>query len=62
LSTLQEALVAAPITNAGKADTGPAPADPRKEAIRLIRTTLRKPDATDEYDAALEALAELSKD
>lgn len=55
--------MAAPITNAGKVDTGPAPADPRKEAIRLIRTTLRKPDATDdEYDAALEALAELSKD
>jgi hypothetical protein len=53
--------MAVPITNAGQAT--PPPADPRKEAIKLIRTTLRKPDATDdEYDAALEALAELSKD
>jgi hypothetical protein len=61
LSDLQEALVALPITTAGQAD--PAPADPRKDAIRLIRTALRKPDATDdEVDSALEALIELSKD
>lgn len=54
--------MAEPITTAGLAPGAP-PADPRKEAIRLIRTTLRKPDATDdEMDSALEALIELSKD
>jgi hypothetical protein len=53
--------MSAPITTAGLA---PAPtADPRKEAIKLIRTTLRKADSTDdEVDSALEALIELSKD
>jgi hypothetical protein len=57
---LQKALVA-PITTAGAAD--PAPSDPRKDAIRVIRTTLRKADATDdEVDGALEALLELAKD
>jgi transcription initiation factor IIE alpha subunit len=62
LSTLQEALVVAPITTAGQADDKPA-GDPRKEALRLIRTALRKADATDdEYEQALEALVELSKD
>jgi hypothetical protein len=61
MSDLQEALVAAPITTAGR-DEAPA-ANPRKDAIRLIRTALRKPDATDdEVDSALEALIELSKD
>lgn len=54
--------MAAPITTAGMADPQPAP-DPRKEAIKLIRTALRKPDATDdEVDSALEALVELAKD
>lgn len=54
--------MALPITTAGATDTAP-PADPRKEALRLIRTALRKPDATDdEYEQALEALVELSKD
>lgn len=53
--------MAAPITTAGRADE--TPANPRKDAIRLIRTALRKPDATDdEVDSALEALIELSKD
>lgn len=53
--------MAAPITTAGR-DEAPA-ANPRKDAIRLIRTALRKPDATDdEVDSALEALIELSKD
>jgi hypothetical protein len=59
---LQAALAAEPITTAGKAEESP-PADPRKEAIRLIRTTLRKQDATDdEVDGAIEALLELAKD
>lgn len=54
--------MADPIVTAGRADPQPAP-NPRKEAIRLIRTALRKPDATDdEVDSALEALVELSKD
>lgn len=52
--------MAEPITTAGR--QAPAP-DPRKEAIKLIRIALRKPDATDdEVDSALEALVELSKD
>lgn len=61
MSTLQEALSATPITTAGL-DSAPA-ADPRKSAIKVIRTALRKPDATDdEVDSALEALIELAKD
>lgn len=57
MSDLQTRL-AEPITNAGT----PAPS-PRKDAIRLIRTALRKQDATDdEVDGALEALLELAKD
>lgn len=53
--------MALPITTAGQAE--PAAADPRKDAIRAIRTALRKADATDdEVDNALEALIELSKD
>jgi len=57
---LQTAL-AAPILDAGK-EAAPA-ADPRKDAIRSIRATLRKSDATDdEVDGALEALLELAKD
>ncbi len=53
--------MAEPITTAGL-DAKPA-ADPRKDAIRLIRTALRRADATDaEYEEALEALVELSKD
>lgn len=56
----QEAL-AEPILTAGR-DEAPA-ADPRKDAIRHIRATLRKADATDdEVDGALEALLELAKD
>ena len=56
--------MAEPILTAG---AGPAAAaekpSPRKEAIRLIRTALRKQDATDdEVDSALEALVELAKD
>jgi hypothetical protein len=40
-----------------------ASASPRREAIRLIRSTLRKQDASDEeVDDALEALLELAKD
>jgi hypothetical protein len=59
--TDQAALAAEPITTAGL--TPAAAADPRKDAIRLIRTALRKADATDaEYEEALEALVELSKD
>lgn len=58
---LQTAL-AAPITTAGREPDAPA-ASPRKDAIRLIRTALRKQDATDdEVDGALEALLELAKD
>lgn len=54
--------MADPILTAGAAQPAPQ-ADPRKDAIRLIRTALRKPDATDdEVDSALEALIELSKD
>lgn len=57
---IQTAL-ATPILDAGKEST-PAP-DPRKDAIRAIRTALRKADATDdEVDGALEALLELAKD
>lgn len=58
---LQTALAAEPITTAGR-DEAPQ-ADPRKEAIRHIRSIMRKPDATDdEVDGALEALLELAKD
>lgn len=58
---LQKAL-AEPILTAGR-DEAPAQSDPRKNAIRHIRTTLRKADATDtEVDDALEALLELAKD
>jgi hypothetical protein len=54
--------MAYPITTAGQPEPAQA-ADPRKDAIRLIRTALRKPDATDdEVDSALEALVELAKD
>lgn len=57
---IQAALIA-PITTAGREE--PVPSDPRKDAIRVIRTTLRKADATDdEVDGALEALLELAKD
>ena len=50
------------ITTAGRAEASPA-TDPRRDAIRLIRTALRNPQATDdEVDSALEALVELSKD
>ena len=56
--------MAEPILTAGGG--APAPAqkpDPRKDAIRLIRTALRKADSTDdEVDSALEALVELAKD
>jgi hypothetical protein len=59
---LQAALAAKPITSAGMEEPQ-APRDPRKEAIRLIRTTLRKADASDdEVDGAIEALLELAKD
>lgn len=62
MSDLQAALAAEPITTAGRADEQPAP-DLRKEAIRHIRTTIRRADATDdEIDGALEALLELAKD
>jgi hypothetical protein len=54
--------MAEPITTAGRAVRKQAD-DTRKDAIRLIRTALRKPDATDaEVDSALEALVELAKD
>jgi hypothetical protein len=53
---LQEALAAAPAVSVE------APS-PRREAISLIRSTLRKVDASDdEVDDALEALLELAKD
>jgi hypothetical protein len=39
-----------------------ATADPRKEAVKAIRAVLRKADATDEeYEDALEALAEMAR-
>lgn len=53
------------IDSAGRsaADPDPAPEDPRKEVIRAVRAVLRKSDATDEeYEDALEALAELARD
>lgn len=51
------------VDTAGLEPQAEQPADPRKEAIKLIRTALRKPDATDdEVDSALEALVELAKD
>lgn len=44
------------------ASTAPA-ATPRRQAIALVRTALRKHDATDEeVDDALEALLELAKE
>ena len=53
--------MALPITTAGQAE--PVASDPRKDAIRAIRSALRKPDSTDdEVDSALEALVELAKD
>lgn len=59
---LQAALAGEPITTAGQAEDKPAP-DLRKEAIRHIRATIRRADATDdEVDGALEALLELAKD
>jgi hypothetical protein len=62
LSDLQEALMAIPITTAGQA-AEPAATSPRREAIKAIRAKLRQSDITDdEYDDALEALVELTKD
>ncbi len=41
----------------------PKPENPRREAVRLIRATLRNQAATDdEVDDALDALIELAKD
>lgn len=41
----------------------PKPANPRRDAVKLIRAALRNPTATDdEVDDALEALVELAKD
>ena len=51
------------ITTAGRPRDIPTRPDARKDMIRLIRTALRKPDATDdEVDGALEALVELAKE
>lgn len=54
--------MAAPVVSAGL--TLPVEAtSTRREAIRLIRATLRKQESSDdEVDEALEALVELSKD
>lgn len=55
---LQAVLTAEP-----KQDATPASPNPRREAIRLVRSTLRNQGATDdEVDDALEALLELAKD
>lgn len=43
--------------------TEPTPAERRREQVRAIRAIFRKIDASDdEYDDALEALMELSRD
>lgn len=56
--------MADPIITAGRAQLqAESPQDTRRAALKLVREALRKPDATDdEYEAALEALVELSKD
>lgn len=49
------------IISAGLEPSAPATSS-RREAIKLIRATLRKQDSSDEeVDEALEALVELSK-
>jgi NaMN:DMB phosphoribosyltransferase len=58
---LQEALAGSsgPSKSMGSTSSG----DPRRVKIQLIRQALRKADASDdEWDDALEALAELAKD
>lgn len=50
------------ILTAGTGHEAPA-TSPRREAIKLIRATLRKQESSDEeVDEALEALVELSKE
>jgi hypothetical protein len=51
------------ITTAGlDAVIGPQP-DSKREALRKVRAVLRNPQATDDdYDDALDALTELSKE
>lgn len=54
--------MAEPVMTAGRLQP-PAPLDPRKAAVRTIREVLRKADTSDdEFEGALEALIELSKD
>lgn len=53
------------ITTAGleRVFSGPTKFNKRKEAIREVRSKLRNPNATDdEWDDALDALIELSKE
>jgi hypothetical protein len=53
------------ISTAGLGDAfeGAKPEHPRRDAIRVIRATLRNQTATDdEVDDALDALVELAKD
>jgi hypothetical protein len=58
LGTVQQALTGQP-----SAQPEQPASSPRREAIRLIRATLRKQDASeDELDDAYEALLELAKD
>jgi hypothetical protein len=52
--------MALPITTAGRPGE---PANTRREAIKAIRTKMRQPDVTDDdFDDALEALVELTKE
>lgn len=50
------------ITTAGLEPSGPGP-NPKRDALKRVREVLRNPSATDDdYDDALDALTELSKE